>query len=102
LERLINQPGASPRQVAHWLGDLAEVQMKSPDGLHMARLSLERIGQKFPGSQWAEQAQMRIHMLGLDQRAKSTPKTLKLGSYEQNIGLKRGDSSIPDPAAHSA
>lgn len=100
LERLINQPGATARQVAHWLGDLADVQMKSPDGMHTARLTLERVGQKFPGSQWDEQARARINMLGLDQRAKAAPKTLKLGSYEHNIGLKRGDASIPDPAAH--
>ena len=25
-------------------------------------------------------------------------RTIKLGHYEQNIGLKRGDPSIPDPA----
>lgn len=101
LERLINQPGAAPRQVAHWLNDLADVQLKSPAGLPAARLTLERIGQKFPASQWSELAQSRISLLGLDQRAKASPKTLKLGSYEQNIGLQRGDPSIPDPAAHS-
>ena len=37
-------------------------------------------------------------LLGLDAKAKSQPRTIKLGSYEQNIGLKRGDPSIPDPA----
>ena len=101
LERLINQPGAAPRQVAHWLNSLADVQLKSPAGLPAARLTLERIGQKFPASQWSELAQSRISLLGLDQRAKASPKTLKLGNYEQNIGLQRGDPSIPDPAIHS-
>lgn len=101
FERLISQPAAPTKQVVNWLNDLADVHLKAPDGVAAARLALERIGQKFPGSQWEAQAKSRISLLGLDQRAKSVPKTLKLGSYEQNIGLKRGDPTIPDPASHA-
>ena len=99
FERLINQPAAPARQVVNWLNDLADVQLNSAGGIPAARLALERIGQKFPGSHWADQARSRISLLGLDQRAKAAPKTLKLGSYEQNIGLKRGDPTIPDPSS---
>jgi tetratricopeptide (TPR) repeat protein len=98
LERLISQPSAPARQIVNWLNDLADVQLNSPAGAPAARLALERIIQKYPGSHWAEQARSRMGLLGLDARAKSVPRTIKLGSYEQNIGLKRGDPSIPDPA----
>ncbi|HTH48801.1 MAG TPA: tetratricopeptide repeat protein [Candidatus Limnocylindria bacterium] len=101
FERLINQPAAPTRQVVNWLNDLADVLLNSPEGVPAARLALERIGQKYPGSQWEAQARSRISLLGLDQRAKSLPKTLKLGNYEQNIGLKRGDPTIPDPSDHA-
>lgn len=101
LEHLIRQPGMAPRQVARWLNELADLQLKSPDGTGVARLTLERIGSLFPGSQWAQQAESRIQLLGLDRRAKAAPRTVRLGTYEANIGLKRGDPTIPDPSRHA-
>ncbi len=98
LERLIGVTSASPRQTAQWLNVLADLQLRSPNGSGAARLTLERVGQKFPGTPWADQAESRIRLLGLDQRAKAAPRTIRLGTYEQNIGLKRADSTIPDPA----
>ncbi len=101
LEHLIRQPSAPTRHVVRWLNELADIQLRSSDGIGVAKLTLERIGQAFPGSQWADQALNRIARIGLDRRAKAESKTLKLGDYEQNIGLKRGNASIPDPAAHT-
>ena len=98
LERLIGVTSASPRQTAQWLNLLADLQLRSPIGSGAARLTLERVGQKFPGTPWADQAESRIRLLGLDQRAKAAPRTIRLGTYEQNIGLKRADPTIPDPA----
>lgn len=98
LERLVGVTSASPRQTTHWLNLLADLQLRTPNGSGAARLTLERVGQKFPGTPWAEQAEARIRLLGLDQRAKAAPRTIRLGNYEQNIGLKRADPSIPDPA----
>ena len=97
-EKLIHLTTATPRQTAQWLNLLADLQLRSSNGAGAARLTLERIGQRFPGTPWAEQADSRIRLLGLDQRAKAAPKILRLGTYEQNIGLKRGDPSIPDPS----
>jgi tetratricopeptide (TPR) repeat protein len=101
LEELIRRPGMAPRQVARWLNELADLQLKSPEGSGVARLTLERIGTLFPGSQWAQQAESRIQLLGLDRRAKAAPRTVRLGTYEANIGLKRGDPTIPDPSRHA-
>ena len=97
-EKLIQLTTATPRQTAHWLNLLADLQLRAPNGAGAARLTLERIGQRFPGTPWADQAESRIRLLGLDQRAKATPRVIRLGTYEQNIGLKRGDPSIPDPS----
>jgi len=97
-EKLIQLTTATPRQTAQWLNLLADLQLRSPNGAGAARLTLERIGQRFPGTPWAEQAESRIRLLGLDQRAKAAPRVIRLGTYEQNIGLKRGDASIPDPS----
>jgi len=101
LEYLIRHPGMAPRQVARWLNELADLQLKSSDGASVARLTLERIGQLFPGTPWAQQAESRISLLGLDRRAKAVPRTVKLGTYESNIGLKRGDPTLPDPSQHA-
>lgn len=98
LERLILLTAPTPRQTTHWLNLLADLQLRSPQGAGAARLTLERVTKRFPGTVWSEQAESRIRLLGLDQRAKSAPRTIRLGTYEQNIGLKRGDPSIPDPA----
>ncbi len=101
LEYLIRHPGMAPKQVARWLNELADLQLKSTDGASVARLTLERIMQLFPGTPWAQQAESRISLLGLDRRAKTVPRTVKLGTYESNIGLKRGDPTIPDPSQHA-
>jgi tetratricopeptide (TPR) repeat protein len=101
LERLITTPGAPDRQVVQWLNDLADLHLKSPEGHSPAKMALERIGQKFPGTAHADQAEARIRLLGLDRRAKSTPQKIKLGQYEQNIGLKRNDPTIPDPSRNT-
>jgi hypothetical protein len=102
LEHLIIQPGMAPRQVVRWLNELADLQLKSPDGTGVAKLTLERIVQLYPDSQWSQQAESRIHLLGMDRRAKSAPKTVRLGTYEANIGLKCGDPSIPYPSQSAA
>lgn len=98
LEQLIQQPDIPARQVARWLNELAEIQLKTPAGADAAKPTFERIVALFPGTPWAEQAESRLRLLGLDRRGKEATRTLKLGHYEQNIGLKRGDPSIPDPA----
>lgn len=101
LEQLIGQSGTASRHVIRWLNELTDLQLKSADGTGAAKLTLERIVNGFPGTPAAEQAQVRIQHLGLDRRAKEAPKTLKLGNYEKNIGLKRGDPTIPDPSKGS-
>jgi hypothetical protein len=98
LEQLIGHPDAQPRHVVKWLNELADLQLKTAAGIDAAKVTLERITTQFAGTPWAEQAAARLRLLGLDRRGKEATRTLKLGTYEKNIGLKRGDPTIPDPA----
>ena len=98
MEQLVQHPDAQSRHIARWLNEMADLQLKAPDGVDAAKLTLERLTTQFPDTPWAEQAAARIRLLGLDRRGKEATRTLRLGTYEQNIGLKRGDPTIPDPA----
>ena len=98
LEQLLALNGVPPRHVVRWFHELADLQLKAPDGLATARATLERLRERFPETVWAAQAEARMRQMGLDQRAREAPHTLKLGQYEQRVGLMRGDAGIPDPS----
>jgi len=53
------------------------------------RATLERIIEKFPTIAAAEQARTRIDLLALSFKTKAGRPGIKMGTYEQNIGLKR-------------
>ncbi|MBL9174918.1 MAG: tetratricopeptide repeat protein [Verrucomicrobiales bacterium] len=98
LEQLLALDGVPPRHVVRWFNELADVHLKTLDGVPAARAVLERLIARFPDSAWAAQAEARIRHLGIDQKAREGTRTLKLGHYEQRLGLKRADPSIPDPS----
>lgn len=98
LELLIAQTSVSARHMVRWFNELADLYLKTPDGIPAARLALERLIARFPDSGWSAQAEARIRHLGIDQKSREVARTIKLGQYEQRIGLKRGDPSIPDPS----
>lgn len=88
LEQLIAQPNAPSKQVAHWLNAMADLHIKHAADAGGARAALQRIAELFPHSAAAETARNRIAHLQLELRAKKKSQVVKLGSYEQNIGLK--------------
>jgi len=97
LERLLSQSGLPARHLARWYLMLADLQLKAPDGVAAARVTLERMRDQFPDTIWATQAESRLRQLGLHQKGKEAPKTLKLGQYEQKIGLKQKDPPAGAP-----
>lgn len=100
IRALIEQPGQPPKRVSGWLNRIADLELRSDsgaDGVQKARMALEEIQTRYPDSPWAEQAVVRSSMLGRSERAKTPTPTLKIGVYEQNIGLKRGSADIPNP-----
>jgi tetratricopeptide (TPR) repeat protein len=90
LEQLIGTPNLPVRTIAHWLNLLADLQIHCGNDPAAARQSLQRIVDRFPNTAVAELAQNRMELLGLEWRAKGKSQAVKLGSYEQNIGLKYG------------
>ena len=102
IRLLIDQPGQPPKRVVGWLNRIADLELRSPEGGEAAREALEEIRSRYPESPWSEQATLRLAILGKSQRAKAGSPTLKIGVYEQNIGLKRGSSEIPNPDPDAA
>ena len=90
LEQMIQQPNQSARRVVHWLNLLADLQVRHAAGLEAAQQTLQRIVDCDPKAAAAEIARNRLARLKLELKAKDTSQAVKLGSYEQNIGLKRG------------
>lgn len=90
LEQLIGQDGCSARQISGWLNLLATLQIESGESLEMPRATLEKIPERFPDTSFAETARRRMELLNNEIRGRKENATIKLGTYEQNIGLKYG------------
>lgn len=90
LEQLIAVPHQPVKQVVHWLNLLADIQVRLSDDLGSVRQTLQRIVDRFPKSAAAENALTRMAYLNMEAKQKQKSQVLKLGSYEQNLGLKEG------------
>ena len=90
LEQLIAQPNQPRKSVAHWLNLLADLQVRHHADYEAAWTTLHRITQLFPNHGVADLARSRMNLLALEFKGKEKSQTVKLGSYEQNLGLKRG------------
>jgi tetratricopeptide (TPR) repeat protein len=90
LEQLIEQPEQPAKHVAHWLNLLADLQIRLGADYETARRTLEKIIERFPDSVVAGMARTRLDRLKLELKGQKETPGVKLGVYEQNIGLKRG------------
>ena len=88
VEQLLVQPNVPAKHAVHWLNLLADLQIKHAGDVAGARQALQRIVDLFPQSAAAENAKNRMVHLQLELRAGKENQVVKLGSYEQNIGLK--------------
>ncbi|HEU6448820.1 MAG TPA: tetratricopeptide repeat protein [Verrucomicrobiae bacterium] len=89
LEQLINEPNHPPKRVAHWLNLLADLQIHAGMDYDAVRPTLELIVQRFPDLPVANLAQSRLARLKLEIKGRQQQSSgVKLGVYEQNIGLK--------------
>jgi len=92
LDQLINQPNQPAKLVVHWLNLLADLQLRHGAAYDTVLQTLEQIIERYPNLAAAGIARNRIDLLKLELKAKQTNQSVKLGAYEQNIGLKRGAS----------
>ena len=90
LEQLIEQPNQPPKRVAHRLNLLADLQIRHGADYDTVRGTLERIVERFPDLAAAEMARTRLGRLKLELKGHKETPDVKLGVYEQNIGLKYG------------
>lgn len=94
LEQMITLPNQPGRLVVRWLNLLADLQVRSGADYEQVKQTLQRIIDLDPNLAPAETARKRIALLKLELKAKQQNRSVKLGTYEQNIGLKR--SSRPE------
>ena len=90
LEQLINETRHTPKQIAGWLNQLANFQIELGADVATATATLQKIVEDFPDQPVAEIAQRRLARLRQEYAVKKETPKVKLGVYEQNIGLKRG------------
>ena len=95
LEQMIGEPARPAKLQVRWLNLLADLQVRSGVDHAAIKSTLERIIDLDPDLAAAEAARKRIGLLKLELKGKQATPGVKLGTYEQNIGLKRGRSIGP-------
>jgi len=90
LEQLINEPNQPARRVTHWLNQLATYQVDLGADVATVCGTLQRIVEKFPESPAAEMAGRRLNRVNLEIKGRATTSSVKLGEYDQRLGLKGG------------
>jgi tetratricopeptide (TPR) repeat protein len=89
LEQLVQVPAQPAKLVVHWLNLLADLQVRCGATYEMVKETLERIIDRDPHLAAAERARQRLALLKLEIKARQKTQDVKLGVYEQNIGLTR-------------
>lgn len=89
LEQIIEYPNQPARVVVRCLNLLADLQVRHGADYETIKATLQRIVDRDPIVAAAEHARNRIALLKLELKAKEKTQTVKMGVYEQNLGLKR-------------
>ena len=90
LMQLVEEPNQPVKRVAHWLNLLADLQIHGGADYDTVRETLEKIVERFPGLPAADLAQSRLSHLKLEIKGQKETPGVKLGVYEQKLGLKPG------------
>jgi tetratricopeptide (TPR) repeat protein len=98
LEQMLAQPNQPARLLVHWLNLLADLQVRAGADYETVRQTLQRIIDRDPNLAPAEIARKRMALLKLELKANRNQQPVKLGAYEQNIGLRKG----PTPGLYGA
>lgn len=89
LQQLIEMPGQTAKRATHWLNLLADLQVRHGADYATVADTLQQIIERYPHTPGAEIARTRLSHLKLEFRVRETTTTVKMGNYEQNLGLKR-------------
>ncbi len=88
LQEALEIPHQSHRQRAGWYDMLVDIQIKKLANLDAAKMTLTRFIDEDPQSGMADLARKRILTLRRELDVLSQKDPIKLGEYEQDIGLK--------------
>ncbi len=88
LNQNINYPNQPQKRVVHWVNRLADLQIRHGENYDTVRATLQRIVDLFPGVAAAEVATNRINLLKLELKGREKVTDVKMGTYEQDVGLK--------------
>ena len=90
LKQLIEYPNQPAKRVAHWLNLLADLQIRHGADYDTVRETLEKIVERFSNAAVGELARARLAHLKLELKGQKETPGVKLGVYEQHLGLKPG------------
>jgi tetratricopeptide (TPR) repeat protein len=90
FEQMIAAPGQPTRKITHWLNMLADLQVRHGADLAAVQATLERALATDPNAPDAQVTRTRLAQVGLELKGQRKTAGLKMGTYEQNIGLKHG------------
>jgi tetratricopeptide (TPR) repeat protein len=93
FEQLITCPNQPQKRVVGWINRLADLQVRHGEKYDTVRATLQRIIDLYPGAAAAEVAANRITLLKLELKGKEKIADVKMGTYEQDVGLKLGGKS---------
>jgi tetratricopeptide (TPR) repeat protein len=88
FDQLITHPNQPPKRVVHWLNQLADLQMRHGANYDTVRATLQRAIDMFPDAASASVTANRITLLKLEFKGREKVSEVKLGTYEQDVGLK--------------
>ncbi len=88
LEQMIQLPNQPAKNVVRWLNLLADFQVRLGADLAVVQQTLQRIIDMDPNVAAAELARNRMGLLKLEIKGKEKGQAVRLGTYEQNLGLK--------------
>jgi len=89
LQQIISQPGIPTREICRLYSVMADVHMKVNGDVENARKALKELIDRFPNSAAAEMSRQRLGTLKLELRSRQQNGDVKMGTYEQDLGLKR-------------
>jgi tetratricopeptide (TPR) repeat protein len=90
FEQLVAQTNAPAQEIVRWLNLMADLHVSVGQDLAAAEAALRRIAQLYPDSAAAHNAARRLNLLKFEGKRNETSQAVRLGSYEQNLGLRQG------------
>ena len=88
FDQIINAPQVPAKDVVRCLNLVADMQVKHGSSYEAIRDTLQRVIDLYPDRASAQMARQRMEHIRLELKGKEMSQTVRLGSYEKDLGLK--------------